>query len=65
MPTTWRFIAECECCNETINLGPAPSPEEKEPATHAGLQIDCPHCGAALTLAPGQVSRALVDAPQE
>ena len=61
MAIEWRFVVECISCAELIDLGPAPTLEEQEPATHAGLEIDCPHCGAAQTYQAGQVKRAAID----
>ena len=63
MPITWRFITECMTCHEVIDLGPAPTPAEEQPTTHRGVDLECPHCGAAHTYPAGRVQRGLVDAP--
>ena len=65
MSATWHFIVDCATCGEVIDLGPAPSPSEQEPATHRGVQKDCPHCGAGHTYPAGRVKRGLVEHEDE
>ena len=57
----WRFYVECVHCEENINLGDAPSPEDDPHPSHCGVAIECPHCHTDHVYPGSQVRRGLDD----
>ena len=63
MAITWLFTVTCKQCDETIQLGPAPSPAEVHAPVSEAAEVYCPHCAAVNSYSADEVQRALVDLP--
>jgi hypothetical protein len=54
-PSKWRFFVLCKKCNERIDIGDAPSPEEVP--VLSSIRIACHHCGTEYTYPGEEVGR--------
>jgi RNase P subunit RPR2 len=54
-PGTWRYFVLCKKCNERIDAGKAPSPDEV-PVVNS-LRVTCRHCGTENTYRGTEVGR--------
>jgi hypothetical protein len=54
-PSKWHFFVLCKKCNERIDVGEAPPPEEA--LTVRSLRVICRHCGSEYTYRGAEVGR--------
>jgi hypothetical protein len=54
-PDKWHFFVLCKKCNERMDIGEAPSPEEALAARSVG--VICRHCGFEYTYRGAEVGR--------
>jgi RNase P subunit RPR2 len=54
-PGKWNFFVLCKKCNERIDIGEAPSPEEAPVVS--SIRITCHHCGTEYTYPGEEVGR--------
>jgi hypothetical protein len=54
-PGAWHFFVLCRKCNERIDVGKAPSPDEVP--VLKSLRVTCRHCGNEYTYDGAEVGR--------